>query len=315
VSAGTLRFGTRTSALARWQTEHVAAELRAHWPSLDVDIHPYHTFGDTRLDVPLPLLGGKGAFTAELERGLRDGHIDVAVHSLKDLPVEPTPGLAIGAILPRADARDVIVSQQGAPLDALPPGARIGTSSLRRHAQLARRRPDLAIVSIRGNVDTRLHKVRDGAYDAIVLAAAGMERLGLAHEVTEYLSFDIMLPAPGQGALAVQCRADDQRVLTLLQRIDDAPTRAAVEVERTFLHALGAGCSAPVAALATHNTSGHLTVRGLVATPDGRDVIEVRGGGSDPSVVGADLARDAMARGAEAILRSAPTPHEADTAV
>jgi hydroxymethylbilane synthase len=287
----------------------VAAALRAHWPTVEVDIHPYHTSGDARLDIPLPLLGGKGAFTAELERGLYDGHIDVAVHSLKDLPVEPTAGLTIGAILVRADARDVIVSQRGLPLAALPPAARVGTSSLRRQAQLAQLRPDLTIDSIRGNVDTRIHKVKEGQYAAVVLAAAGVERLGLAHEVTEHLAFDVMLPAPGQGALAVQCRADDQRVLTLLQRIDHAATRAAVLAERTFLHALGAGCSAPVAALATHDADGRLTLRGLVATPDGHEVIEVRGTGTDASALGAQVARDAIARGADAIVRQTAAPN------
>jgi hydroxymethylbilane synthase len=305
-----LNFGTRTSTLARWQTGHIAKALLQRWPQLRVTIHPYNTSGDAQVDAPLPALGGKGAFTAELEAALRDGRIDVAVHSLKDLPVEHAPGLTVGAIVGRADVRDVVVARDGQTLASLPSGAVIGTSSLRRGAQVRARRPDVQTTSIRGNVETRIRKVLDGAYDATILAAAGVERLGLTQYVTEYLSFDVMLPAPGQGALAVQCRADDERTLELLRAIDNAAVRSAVTAERAFLHALDAGCSAPVAAFAELSDTGTIALRtialrGMVAAVDGSSAIEVRGTGADAEALGAGLARDARDRGAEALLEHA----------
>jgi len=300
-----LNFGTRTSTLARWQTGYVAKTILQRWPQVRTTIHPYHTSGDQQLDAPLPTLGGKGAFTAELEHGLRDGRIDVAVHSLKDLPVAAADGLTIGAILGRADVRDVVIARDGHTLATLPANATIGTSSLRRSAQLLAYRSDLRTASIRGNVETRIRKVLDGAYDATILAAAGVERLKLTQYVTEFLALDVMLPAPGQGALAVQCRADDTRTLELLAAIDNAPVRAAVTVERAFLHALNAGCSAPVAAFAECDDAGRLTVRGLVSDVDGSSAIAVHGTGTDATALGERLAREAMSRGAEIVLQHA----------
>jgi hydroxymethylbilane synthase len=264
----------------------------------------------------LPEIGGKGLFTAELESGLRGGELDLAVHSLKDLPTEDADGVVVRAICLREDVRDCLVAHEGLRLEELPGGAVVGTSSLRRTAQLLALRPDLDVRSIRGNVDTRIRKVHDGEYDAVVLAAAGVARLGLEAAVTEWLALDSMLPAPGQGALAVQCRAGDERLLELLAAIDDPAARATTTAERAFLNALGAGCAAPVAAHAVSlprqadSASNSLLqsdrgvhMRGLVASPDGRDVVRVDGEG-EPDEVGTRLAREALAIGADAILRA-----------
>jgi hydroxymethylbilane synthase len=265
-------------------------------------VHPFDTQGDRTQSsgVPLPEIGGKGLFTAELERALRDGVIDVAVHSLKDLPTEDAEGVVVGAICEREDARDCLVSRAGLRLDQLPPAAVVGTSSLRRAAQLLALRPDLDVRSIRGNVDTRIRKVREGEYDAVALAAAGIRRLRLEAEVSDWL--DEVLPAPGQGALAVQCRGDDARVLELLRAIDDAEARATTTAERVFLRELGGGCAAPVAAHATPNGSV-VRLTGLVASPDGREVVRVEGEG-EPVEVGERLAREALAHGADRILEA-----------
>jgi hydroxymethylbilane synthase len=297
-----LRVGMRGSALSRWQADWVLAGLRAHWPGLAAEVRVFTTSGDRQLDTPLPEIGGKGVFTEELEQALLAGEIDVAVHSLKDLPVAVTPGLGLGAICEREDARDVLISLAGNALAALPAGARVGTSSLRRSVQLLRARADLTIVSLRGNVDTRLRKARQGDYDAIVLAAAGVHRLGLKAAITEYLSFDVMLPAPGQGALAIQCRADDAVTRARLNALDHAPTRAAVEAERAFLSGLGGGCAAPVAAYATVNAEGGLALTGLAASADGRAALRLSGEGTDPLALGARLAQQALLQGAGAFL-------------
>ena len=293
--------GTRGSALARIQTEHTVGRLRAAWNGLVCEVRPIVTQGDRTQasGEPLPEIGGKGLFTAELEQALLEGEIDLAVHSLKDLPTEDAPGIAIGAVCEREDVRDCLVSRAGATLAALPGRAVVGTSSLRRAAQLRAARPELEVRSIRGNVDTRLQKVRDAEYDAVVLAAAGLRRLGRESEVTEFL--DGMLPAPGQGALAVQCRAEDGAVLALLAAIEHAPTRAATAAERAFLRALGAGCTAPVAAYA-HGASGtHVELEGLVLSPDGRRSVRGRARGA-PVEAGTSLAEAALADGADAIL-------------
>lgn len=297
-----LTVGTRGSALARWQSEWVARGLEAEWPGLRCRFELFTTAGDKLLDRPLPEIGGKGLFTEELEQVLRAGSIDLAVHSLKDLPVAPSEGLALGAIAAREDARDVLVCPVGHSLAGLPAGSRLGTSSLRRAAQLRLARPDLVLVPARGNVDTRLRKARAGEYDAVVLAAAGLLRLGLEAAITEYLPFDVMLPAPGQGALAVQCRADDAATLARLAALDDARTRSAVIAERAFLAGLGGGCSAPIAALAQVLPGGRLSLRGLVAASDGSGAVRVIGEGDDPESLGATLAADALARGAGAWL-------------
>ncbi len=296
-----LTFATRPSALARWQTNYVADLLRAAHRHLDIRIEVIVTQGDRILDKPLPVIGGKGLFTAELERALRDGRVDAAVHSLKDLPVEDAPGLTIGLTPPRADVRDVLICPAGHTLDELPAGAVVGTSSPRRQAQLLARRPDLMVKSIRGNVDTRIRKAREGQYDAVVLAAAGVTRLGLEDAITQYLSLDVMLPAPAQGVLGVQCRGDDQRTLSLLAAVEDPSARAAVQAERAFLAGLGGGCSIPVAAYAQASGAG-LHLRGLVASPDGRQVLRVESTGDEPIALGQTLAEKALAQGAAEIL-------------
>jgi hydroxymethylbilane synthase len=293
----TLTIGTRGSALARWQTEWIQSRLQAVWPELRCELRLFQTSGDTILDRPLPEIGGKGLFTAELENALRSGDIAVAVHSLKDLPIDNAPGLIVGAIGEREDPRDVLISRKYHTLAHLPQGARVGTSSLRRAAQLLAARPDLKILPLRGNVDTRIRKAMQGEYDAIALAAAGVLRLGFASHIAEYLPFDVMLPAPGQGAVAVQCRADDHRTLGLLRPIDHALTRSAVTAERAFLNGLGGGCSAPVAAYAQAN---HLI--GLIASRDGQRVIRVSGDGEDPTALGSELAQQAVAQGAQELL-------------
>src|SRR5512142_226152 len=275
----TITLGSRPSKLARWQTGHILELLQAAWPGLNCQMITLVTEGDKVLDRPLPEIGGKGLFTAELEGALRSGQIDLAVHSLKDLPVESAPGLCLGAIGKRADAHDVLISASGLKLAQLPQGARVGTSSLRRQAQLQAARPDLVILPLRGNVDTRLRKALQGDYDAVILAAAGIERLDLEQYVTEYLSFQVMLPAPGQGALAVQCRADDADLREILQAIHELATDRAVSAERAFLAGLGGGCSAPIAAYAQEKDHA-LEITGLVAAapgsdPDGSQVIRV----------------------------------------
>ncbi len=299
-----LIFATRPSALARWQTEYVISLLQKAHPSLTFETLVITTKGDRILDKPLPVIGGKGLFTAELERALHEGQVDAAVHSLKDLPVDDSPGLTIGLTPVRADVRDVLICPAGFTLGELPEGAVVGTSSLRRAAQLRSHRPDLNIQPIRGNVDTRIRKAREGQYDAIILAAAGVTRLGLQEHVTQYLPLDVMLPAPGQGVLGVQCRADDKVTLEILSAVEDANARAAAWAERAFLAGLGGGCSIPVAAYAEkHGDAIHL--RGLVASPDGRQILRVEGEGADPWRLGQSLAEEALARGAAQILASA----------
>lgn len=298
----TLRIGTRTSELALWQTNYVKQQLENHWPGLECQLETFVTKGDKILDKPLPEIGGKGLFTAELEAALLDGRIDIAVHSLKDLPVEDTNGLTLGAISSRADVRDVLVTHEpGRTLGNLPMGAVVGTSSLRRKAQLLHARPDLDVRPIRGNVDTRLRKVQEGEYDAAVLAAAGLTRLGLDEHISQFLPLDVVLPAPGQGALAIQCRADDAHTLTLLAPLNDEDTRACVLAERAFLDALGSGCSLPVGAYAT-TQNGEIMLTGLVGAVDGSRVIEVAGNGRNPQQLGAELAEKVLGQGAKALL-------------
>jgi hydroxymethylbilane synthase len=300
-----LTFATRPSALARWQTQWVIQQLQDLWPALRCQELLITTQGDRQLDRPLPEIGGKGLFTQELEAELFNGHVHAAVHSLKDLPVDNTPGLVIGAVPKRGEARDVLISSKGYTLMNLPEGARVGTSSLRRSAQLLALRPDLQIESLRGNVDTRLRKAIEGQYDAIVLAGAGLTRLGLEGQITEWLSFDLMLPAPGQGALAVQCRADDAETLHLLAPLEDPQTRLSITAERAFLSELGGGCAIPVAAYAAPQVSGSqptVEITGLVASLDGRRLLRLRGAGSDPGLLGAQLAQQAVRQGAHEIL-------------
>lgn len=270
-----IRLGTRGSLLARWQTDYVWSLLRTAWPDAAAEITVLVTRGDRVLDTPLPLVGGKGLFTAELEAALHSGAIDLAVHSLKDLPTEAPPGLAIGAIPARVNPADVLVSRAGYTLHTLPHGAAVGTSSRRRAAQLLHHRPDLRLIDIRGNLDTRIRKALDpaGPYDAIVLACAGMERLGYLDAISAVLTTDEMLPAPGQGALGIQCRAEAESC-ALLAPLNDHATALAVTAERAFLAGLGGGCSVPIAAFATLQ-GGALELRGRVSATGGAQQTDV----------------------------------------
>jgi hydroxymethylbilane synthase len=301
-----LIFATRPSALARWQTQWVIRTLQSIHPYLVCEEKIITTQGDKILDKPLPEIGGKGLFTQELESELLSGHVHCAVHSLKDLPVENPLGLTIGCISLRAEVRDALISANGYTLATLPTDATVGTSSLRRSAQILSLRPDLKTESLRGNVDTRLRKALEGRYDAIILAGAGLTRLHLDHHVTEWLSLDVMLPAPGQGALAVQCRADDPTTLSLLAALDDESTRKAVTAERAFLSGLGGGCAVPVAAYANIKDQNGISLTGLVASVDGRQMIKVFGEDSNALELGKRLAQEAITQGASEILALGP---------
>jgi hydroxymethylbilane synthase len=296
-------FATRPSALARWQTAHVIRLLQAAHPGLECDERVFTTQGDRVLDRPLPEIGGKGLFTSELEHALLNGEIHAAVHSLKDLPVEETPGIVVAAIPKREAAQDVLVSANGYTLSNLPEGARVGTCSLRRTAQLLALRPDLTILPLRGNVDSRVKKVMNGEYDAIILARAGLTRLGLQAHISETFALNVMLPAPGQGALAVQCRADDTETLNLLAAIHDPLTAAAVNAERAFLSSLGGGCSLPVAAYAEKN-NGIIILTGAVISADGKQAIRLSAVDKDPFELGERLAHLVLERGAAEILEA-----------
>lgn len=301
-----LVVGTRPSALARRQTELVIAHLQAAWPDLRCCVVTLITEGDRLLEQPLPEIGGKGLFTQAIEAALRSGEIDLAVHSLKDLPTAGADDLIIAAVLEREDPRDVLISRHGLPLQKLPPGARVATSSLRRAAQVCALRPDVEVVPLRGNVDTRLRKAALPDIDAVILAAAGVIRLGRAAEVTQWLPFDVMLPAPGQGALAVQVRADNAALVRRLAVIHHRPTWAAVTAERAFLAALEAGCSAPVAAWGRME-AGRLWLDGLIASVDGQRVVRLSAEGDPdaPEVLGVRLAEQARAQGVNCILEVA----------
>jgi hydroxymethylbilane synthase len=296
-----LIFATRPSALARWQTQWVIRALKNIHPSLECEENIITTQGDKILDKPLPEIGGKGLFTQELESELLSGAVHCAVHSLKDLPVENPAGLTVGCIPMRAEVRDALISKNNYTVETLPTGALVGTSSLRRAAQILARRPDVRTESLRGNVDTRLRKAMDGRYDAIILAGAGLTRLGLDNHVTEWLSLDGMLPAPGQGALAVQCRLDDRETLDLLAALEDKATLKAVTAERAFLSGLGGGCSVPVAAYAKVEGKTIL-LTGLVISEDGKKAIHVKRTGTDANLLGNELAQRAIAQGANEIL-------------
>jgi hydroxymethylbilane synthase len=299
-----LTFATRPSALARWQTARVIQLLQAAHPGLECDEYLITTTGDRVLDRSLPEIGGKGLFTAELEDALLSGKVHAAVHSLKDLPIEDTPGIVIAAIPEREAAYDVLVSANHRTLSGLLEGARVGTCSVRRGAQLLAQRSDLTILPLRGNVDTRLRKVMSGEYDAIVLAQAGLIRLGLETYITEVFPLDVMLPAPGQGALAVQSRADDAETLGLLAAIHDPLSAAAVAAERAFLSGLGGGCSLPVAAFAEKN-NGTIILTGAVISMDGKQAIRLSAVDKEPNRLGERLAELVLERGAAELLKAA----------
>ncbi len=298
----TLVIGSRRSLLAQTQSELIRQMLLSAWDQLEVKIELIDTRGDLNRHDPLPEIGGKGLFTAELEIALRERRIDLAVHSLKDLPVEDSPGLTVIAVPERGSTQDMLVSRLATRLEDLPQGAVVGTSSLRRAAQILARRSDLQIKDIRGNVDTRLRKLDDPAlgYDAILLAQAGLTRLGRTElEHAHPIPFHFVLPAPGQGALAIQGRVDDPETTRYLQALEHSPTRAAVIAERSFLAGLGGGCSLPVGALGIVNQD-YLELQGIAASPDGRRVIRVSGGAEVESArrLGQKLAAEALARGA-----------------
>ncbi len=302
-------FATRPSALARWQTQWVMHALQSIHPALTCEEKIITTQGDKILDKPLPEIGGKGLFTQELESELLSEAVHCAVHSLKDLPVENPTGLTIGCVPRRAEVREALISARGYTLATLPAGSLVGTSSLRRAAQLLALRPDLRIAPLRGNVDTRVRKALAGQYDAILLAGAGLTRLGLTEHITEWLPLEVMLPAPGQGALAVQCRASDSLTLNLLAPLEDTATRLAVTAERAFLSGLGGGCAVPVAAHAKcdlENDKARIELVGLVISPDGKTAIKVSGAGTNAEQLGQSLANEALQKGAAAILNSSP---------
>lgn len=290
-----LVLGTRGSALARRQTEIVMEALRALSPQIEAEVRVVRTEGDRRQDVSLEEMGGQGVFVKDIERRLLSADIDLAVHSLKDMPPQLPDGLEIGAVLPREDVRDALVSRGNLRLDGLASGARIGTDSRRRAAQLLALRGDIEPTSIRGNVDSRVRKVETGEYDAVVLAVAGLDRLGLAQRASQVFSVDELLPAVGQAVLAVECRTTDSEVIDLLERLDHEPTRAAITAERAFLHQLGAGCRLPIAAYAEVEGEG-LFLRAMIASDGTMLREEARGPVSEAEKMGTSLANAMMAR-------------------
>lgn len=304
MSEQAIRIATRKSPLAMWQAEHVAAALRQAHPDLAVEILGMSTQGDKILDTPLAKIGGKGLFVKELEERMLSGEADIAVHSMKDVPVELPPGLHLAVIMEREDPRDAFVSNQHASLADLPQGARVGTSSLRRQCQLADRRPDLDIIPLRGNVNTRLRKLDEGKYDAIILAAAGLLRLGFGERIRSFIAIDDSLPAIGQGAIGIECRADDALVNALLQPLHHAPTASRVRAERAMNHRLEGGCQVPIGGHAILEGE-HLTLRGLVGTVDGSEIVraEISGPTSDADQLGTALAEELLEHGAADILR------------
>jgi hydroxymethylbilane synthase len=311
------RLGTRGSRLARWQTKHVCELLQATHRGLEVEVEVIQTSGDQILDLPLPQIGGKGVFTAELEAALYGKSIDIAVHSLKDLPTESPRGLFIGAIPQRAAPADVLVSRHGYTLETLPEGATVGTSSQRRKAQILYMRPDLRIIDTRGNINTRIRKALDanGAYDAVVLAQAGLERLEYSQDIGQVLPFEQMLPAPGQGALGIQCRAE-AAWLSLLAGLNHRETLLAVIAERAFLKGLGGGCAMPIAAYASL-AHEQLSLNGRVSALHGHRQITLHMSVAIPHdlesgqactvayQVGLDLAQTALEQGATELLEAA----------
>ena len=301
-----ITIGTRGSQLALWQTNWVKAEIEKRYPAIKVDVEIISTKGDRVLDQSLPKLGeqGKGLFTKELEDALFDYRVNLAVHSLKDLPTELPAGLHIGAICEREDVRDALVAGRAIRSFAeLPQHARVGTSSLRRQSQLLAARPDLMIEPVRGNVDTRLRKLDEEQYDALVLAAAGLHRLGHSNRITEHLDEELMLPAVGQGALAIETRENDAETAEIIRSLNHEPTQLACEAERAFLKGLGGGCLVPIAANARIK-GGVLSLKGMVARPDGSEAMREQetGPSNDAESIGTRLAEKMLASGASRIL-------------
>ncbi|GAB2626691.1 hydroxymethylbilane synthase [Novilysobacter erysipheiresistens] len=297
----TLRIATRKSPLALWQSEHVADALRAAHPGLAVELVPMSTRGDEVLDRSLAAIGGKGLFLKELELAMQRGEADCAVHSLKDVPMELEPGFALPAILQRADYADAFVSNRFDDIAALPPGAVVGTSSLRRQAQLRALRPDLQLRDLRGNVNTRLARLDAGDYDAIVLACAGLQRLGFDARIRSRLQAPDWLPAPAQGAIAIECRDDDAATIALCVALDHADTRRCVEAERAMNRALHGSCHVPVAGFATL-AGGRLRLHGLVGSADDGRAVRAQGEGESADALGREVAGELLASGAAELL-------------
>ena len=299
----TLRIATRQSRLALWQTEYVADTLRRAIQGLEVEILPMRTEGDVRLEQSLSKIGGKGLFIKELETAMQEGRADLAVHSMKDVPWRVPDGMTIACVLQRADPADAIVSAGNVGLADLRERARVGTSSLRRQAQIRHLRPDLRISSVRGNVETRLRKMDEGEFDAVILAAAGLKRLGLGERISARLDFDQCLPAIGQGAIGIECRADNEELIEALKGVEHAGTRRCLDAERALATALEASCESPIAAHGEIR-DGELVLRGLVASPDGGTVIrgQRRGRLGDAEWLGRDLAQELLAQGGCEIL-------------
>jgi hydroxymethylbilane synthase len=296
-----LRIGTRSSQLALWQANDVARLLRPHAGGRVIELVEIQTAGDQVRDVPLATLGGQGVFTKEIQKALLNDKVDVAVHSLKDLPTVPVDGVVLAAVPPRGPTGDVFVSQRYRGFDDLPAGAVIATSSLRRRSQVLHRRRDLSVVDIRGNVETRLRKLEERALDGLILAQAGLERLGLQDRITQVLDPDWMLPAVGQGALGLECRTADAETRALVSAVNHSPTHQAVLAERAFLRALQGGCQVPIGAAASVH-GGELSLRGAVLSPDGSRRIEGTMSGANAEEIGENLARELLKRGAGELL-------------
>lgn len=307
----TIIVGTRQSALALTQTGQVIGQLRAlcenHGLPYDFEIHKIITKGDRILDVTLSKVGGKGLFVKEIEEALLSGEIDLAVHSMKDMPYELPEGLMNGATPRRVDPRDAIIARDGLTFETLPQGAKVGTSSLRRASQLKNARPDIVLESIRGNIDTRIRKLETEGFDAVVLAAAGLKRMGWEDKISSYVQEDVCVPAVGQGALGIECRVNDTAVRELLALLNDRETELTVRAERSFLGALNGGCQIPIGAYATLNEAADggeplLTMTGIVGTPDGSVLLKEIRQGHDPEQLGLEIAAALRAKGAERIL-------------
>ncbi len=302
-----IRIATRRSALALWQAEHVAARLRERHPGLEVTLVGMTTRGDEILHVPLARVGGKALFVKELERGLFEGEADIAVHSMKDVPAEVPQGLHLPVVLERDDPRDALVSNRYMSIDELPEGARVGTASLRRECQLRARRPDLRIGTLRGNVQTRLRKLHDGEFDAIVLAATGLRGLRLSERIARVLTPEESLPAVGQGALGIECRADDPAVNALIEPLRHAESQIRIDAERAVNRRLEGSCHVPIAAYALLEPDDRLWLRALVGSPDGRRVLRAEGrtARADGAALGQRLAEQLLAAGAGELLADA----------
>lgn len=302
----TVRIATRKSALALWQAEYVKAQLEHFHPSINVELLPMTTKGDIILDTPLAKVGGKGLFVKELEVAMLEGKADIAVHSMKDVPVDFPEGLGLEVICPREDPRDAFVSNTFSNLSDLPQGAIVGTSSLRRQCQLKAKRPDLDIRDLRGNVNTRLKKLDEGQYDAIILAAAGLIRLEMSERIAQYIEPEEMLPANGQGAVGIECRTDDDTIKALLKPLECSATRIRVLTERAMNKALEGGCQVPIASYSVISEDGtEIHLRGLVGAIDGSEIIEseITGPIAQGEALGHSLAQELLSRGADRILK------------